>query len=355
MAQNLAWDIHTDWAYALGGPLGRAVIKQHIDDFIVEEILKHEASGSGEHLWLKVQKTGANTEWVARQLAKWARVSARAVSYAGLKDRHGLTRQTFSIHLPGKADPDVSQLQDYTQGSFSILQQCRSVRKLQRGALAGNRFQIRLRDCVITETALSQRLQSIQETGVPNYFGEQRFGYDNLQQAVQQLVVKEELPRQRHLKSIYISTLRSYLFNLVLSQRVASGDWNRLLAGDWVMLEGSHSGFLATESDFADLQARCSVKDLHPTGPMPGEGDVQVAGLVADLEQAWLEPYQVWQKTLCRLGVDGQRRSLRLVVNDLSLSMCDGDPVLSFSLPAGAYATVVLREICQVEDAARQA
>lgn len=356
--QQLPWDLTMDWPYAHGGPLGSAVLRTEPEDFFVDEQLGHEPTGTGEHLWLRVEKRGANTDWVAQQLARWAGVSPRVVSYAGLKDRHAVTRQSFSIQLPGKPDPDPAGLAEVSQGEFTILEQQRSSKKLQRGALAANAFVLRLRSCDVAFERLQERVAEIAQYGVPNYFGEQRFGYSNLQQAVQQLVVEGRVPRQRNRKALYFSVLRSYLFNRVLAQRVRSQQWQQVLAGEWLMLTGSNSGFLNAEDNDSEarveLEQRCAKFDVHPSGPMVGEGDAFVAADAAEFEQQQLAPYQAWIDALAQQRVEAQRRPLRLRPEQMSIEQIDDDPLIRFQLPAGSYATVVLRELLNLSDASRK-
>lgn len=331
------------WPRAHGEDLAAALIRVQVDDFIVEEIPRHEPTGSGEHLWLQVEKRAANTAWVARQLARWAGIPARGVSYAGLKDRHAVTRQCFSLHLPGQADPDPSTLADFSRGDFSILGQQRSARKLQRGALAGNRFQIRLRECSASLEQLQDRLQRISREGVPNYFGEQRFGHDNLAQALRCVVAERKPPRDRDLRALYFSVLRSYLFNRLLAQRVGDGSWQRILPDERVMLAGSHSWFSAVGECLETLQQRCGQGDIHPTAALAGMDSSSHP--VPAWEAESLAPYADWLAALNHFKLEAQRRPLRLMAAGLQLSEREGDPVLHFELPAGAYATALLREI----------
>jgi tRNA pseudouridine13 synthase len=200
---------------AYGDPLGTAVLKAIAEDFQVDEVLDIPLSGDGEHLWLWVEKRGLNTEDAARRLAKAAGVPLRTVSYAGLKDRQALTRQWFSIQLPGKADPDLSAAENDT---LKILKSTRHKRKLQRGAHAANGFTLRLTQLQADKAALDQRLELIKKQGIPNYFGAQRFGYDggNVGEA-RQYAERKALPEQRNVRSRLLSTARSYLFNNVLA------------------------------------------------------------------------------------------------------------------------------------------
>ena len=229
---------------AHGEPCGQAILKASAEDFQVDEVLDIPLSGDGEHLWLWVEKRGLNTEEAVRRLARAAGVPQRAISYAGLKDRQALTRQWFSLHLPGKADPDLAAACDET---LVILQQGRHRRKLQRGAHAANGFR------QADPAALEARLQTIAAGGVPNYFGPQRFGYQggNLADA-QQCAREQRLPEQRNRRSRTLSAARSWLFNQVLAGRIADGSWKRAQEGDLLAFTDSRSHFPATATDLAD-------------------------------------------------------------------------------------------------------
>lgn len=315
-----------DWPRAHGEPLFRARLRVQPADFQVTEQLGWTPEGDGEHDYLWVEKTGNNTEWVARQLARFAEVPARDVGYAGLKDRHAVTRQWFSV--PRWHSPDW---QSITLDGVQILAVQRHLRKLRRGAHQGNGFRIVLREPNALDPALvAQRLAVIREQGVPNYFGQQRFGRNgaNLQLA-ESWAQGKRLPRDK--RSLAISTLRSALFNDVLAGRVASGDWHHLRDGDSANLDGSASVFAVEAVDDA-LRARCAAMDIHPAIELAGQG----SGVV---------PEQ-WQIALDRARVEPGTRSLRLPVRDLSHAFLDEGLLLTFSLPRGAFATAVLREIC---------
>ncbi len=214
---------------ASGESLGSAVLKAVAEDFQVDEVLDIPLSGQGEHLWLWVEKRDLNTEEAARRLARAAGVPVRAISYAGLKDRQALTRQWFSLHLPGKADPDLSRAED---DSLRVLKQVRHQRKLQRGAHSANGFTLRLTALAADHQALDARLQQLKVQGVPNYFGSQRFGYGggNVHDA-QDWASRKALPEQRNVRSRLLSAARSYVFNQVLAARVADGSWQRAQVG----------------------------------------------------------------------------------------------------------------------------
>jgi tRNA pseudouridine13 synthase len=330
-----------DWPYALGKPAINGQLRVQPADFEVEELSAVEPSGEGSHLWLWVEKIGANTDWVAGQLARAAGCAPRDVGFAGMKDRHAVTRQWFSLPWkPGAA----AEFTDPAIEGVCVLDFKLHEKKLRRGVLRGNRFRILLRQLQGDLGSLEPRLQQIAEQGVPNYFGPQRFGFGgaNVERAVHWLQQGGRLPRAK--RSIYLSALRSFLFNQVLAARVTGGNWNSLLEGELAMLDGTHSIFLSEEVDEV-LQQRCQDLDLHPTGPLPGRGGMATQSAAFEVEQAVLAPYANAIASLASFGVDAERRSLRLRVNELSWELQPDILLLEFSLPAGAYATVVIREI----------
>ncbi len=207
---------------AHGAACGEAVLKAVAEDFQVDEVLDIPLSGEGEHLWLWVEKRGLNTEEAARRLGRAAGVQQKNVSYAGLKDRQALTRQWFSLHLPGKADPDLGAAEG---ADLRILRCTRHSRKLQRGAHAANGFTLRLTGLRAERALLDARLERIAADGVPNYFGLQRFGHGggNLVDA-RSCAEQGLLPANRNLRSRFLSAGRSYLFNRLLAERVAGGE-----------------------------------------------------------------------------------------------------------------------------------
>ena len=332
-----------NWPYAHGRPVSHARIRSVPEDFRVDEILGFVADGEGEHLLLQVEKRGANTAWVARQLARIAGLRTRDVSYAGRKDRNAVTVQHFTVWLGKRPEPDWTAIDD---SEFRILSVQRHRRKLRLGALQGNRFRLIVRELAGPTSALEERLQAIRDRGVPNYFGEQRFGRDggNIKRALAFFSDPRRV-RDRDTRSLLLSTARSLIFNAVLAQRVQQGTWNAVLPGEACMLDGSRSVFCAHEVDAA-LQARVAEGDVHPSGPLWGKGVSLVDLRVAELEKEVAEQYAVWARGLETAGLQLARRALRLPVQELCWTFPDDKTLsLEFVLPAGAYATAVLREI----------
>ncbi len=327
---------------ASGQALGTAVLKAVAEDFQVDEVLDIPLAGQGEHLWLWVEKRDLNTEEAARRLARASGVPLRNISYAGLKDRQALTRQWFSLHLPGKADPDLSRAED---ASLRILKQARHLRKLQRGAHSANGFILRLTALAADHQALDARLAQLKQQGVPNYFGSQRFGHagGNLVDA-REWAARAALPEQRNVRSRLLSTARSYLFNQVLAARVAEGTWQHAQMGDLLAFTNSRSFFPAGEQECSD--PRLAILDLHPTGPLWGDGPTLTAGATAEVEQRVGAANEALCQWLARAGMGHERRILRLPIGGLTWHYPEPDILqLEFVLPAGCFATVMVREL----------
>lgn len=327
--------------YAHGGPPIAAQLRREPADFRVDEILGFEPSGSGEHAFLDIEKTGANTEWVSRQLARELGLAPVAVGFSGLKDRHAITRQAFTVHLGTKPQPDWNAL---AIPGVRVIGATRHARKLKRGAHRGNRFIIVLRDVRGERDRVESVLAAIRAHGVPNYFGEQRFGRDEGNLALaRQLFSGTRLPREKH--GIALSAARSELFNAVLARRVGERNWNRALDGEVFMLAGTHSVF-GPETLSDELAQRLAAFDIHPTGPMWGRGELRSGDAVRAIEEAAIDAQRDLAQGLEKVGLEQQRRSLRLVARDLDASWNGDDLTLSFALESGAFATVVVRELC---------
>ncbi len=330
-----------DWPRAYGDPPLRGVIRSTPEDFQVDEVLGFVADGDGTHAFLKIRKKNANTEWVAKQLTRYAGVRQVDVGYAGLKDRRAVTTQWFSVDLAGHEAPDWPALKE---GGIEFIEITRHRRKLKRGALQGNRFKIVVREVEGDLEAFEHRLLQIASGGVPNYFGEQRFGFSNLEKATAMFTGQLKKVRRPD-KSMYLSAARSWLFNQILAARVASNTWNRPMPGDVMMLSGTQSIF-AVETPDSEIEQRISDLDIHPTGAMWGSGELASMLEVAALEKSAVESDALLCDGLKRVGLKQQRRSLRLMPLDLQFKQLDPQSIeLQFELPAGSYATVVLREL----------
>ena len=337
-------------ARAHGASVLTARIRVSAEDFFVEELPAFEASGAGEHLLLTIEKRGMNTAFAAKRIAAWAGVDESAIGQAGMKDRHAVTRQRFTVWLPKKVAPDFDALQS---DDLRVLDHAWHARKLPRGALAGNRFVLVLRDVEGQRDAIDARLQAIATQGVPNYFGEQRFGRggNNVQQAVAMFAGRRV---KREERSMLLSAARSELFNRVLAARVEAGTWNSALDGEVWMLDGSRSVF-GPEALTDESQARLDAFDIHPTGPLWGEGELRSGDVAREVELAAMQGDSATRlrNGLERAGLKQERRALRLQPSELRWQWLDDAALeLRFALPPGCYATTVLRELGDITDAA---
>lgn len=330
----------TQFIPAYAAPL-TGQFRTHNSDFKVDEQMDIPLSGQGEHLWLHVRKTGANTEWVAGQLARCAGIKEVDIGYAGLKDRHAVTTQWFSLQLAGKPDPDFSTL----PSEIEILQSTRHDKKLRTGALTANHFQLILRNVEGDLAQAKAIIELIKRRGVPNYFGEQRFGIGrtNLNKALDWFN-GEFRPKQRHQMGLYLSAARSWIFNHILQERVKQGNWYTRLEGDAFVLDNSHAWF--TDDNSENLMQRLDQGDIHPSGAMWGEGELPTLSTMQQLEVQQAEQFPEFCKGLIKNRLKQERRALRINVKNLEYLVLDDSTLqLNFTLPAGAYATTVLAQL----------
>lgn len=336
-----------DWPTAWGAPPARATIRTQPDDFQVTELLGFEPCGEGEHVYLFLEKRKLNTRDVVDRIAALSGVRARDIGYCGLKDRNARTRQWFSVGLAGRSQPDWEALQ--AEGGIRVLHQCRHRRKLRRDSHRGNRFCLRLRDLHGDRAVLEQRLEQVRDAGVPNYFGEQRFGRggSTLSGARRWVRGGRRPPAAR--RGLFLSALRAYLFNQLLAQRVNSDNWNVLSPGEACMLAGSRSFFVCTAED-TDLARRLAAGDIHPGLPLWGRAAPGAASMLSGHRRT-LAQWQDICAFLEEVGVDVAWRSARLLPDDFCWRFCeDGTLQLDFVLGAGSYATALLGEFVCYSD-----
>ncbi|RLA41293.1 MAG: tRNA pseudouridine(13) synthase TruD [Gammaproteobacteria bacterium] len=321
---ELSPEFPLNFAHAYKILAGSAELKTEPEDFVVvEEFDEASFSGAGEHVCLQIRKRGQNTRWIAAALAEVAGVAERDIGFCGMKDRHAVTTQWFSV-----AHADEWRMSPLAIPDCEVLQVVRHQRKLRRGSHRGNNFAIRLRNVSesIDVAILDERLALIAKSGVPNYFGEQRFGI-----AGQNLVEADRLlrrGRQRKMggrQGIFLSAARSYLFNQVLSERVKQQSWSQVLDAEVI-----------------------------PQGPLWGRGRSASKGALAELENRVLADFQPWCNALEHLGLDQQRRDLLLRLSQFEWHWQGRDLCLSFALPVGTYATSVLRELLEVNTLAHR-
>jgi tRNA pseudouridine13 synthase len=335
-----------EWATAHGDALFDAKIRTTAADFIVTEKCDIEFSGEGEHDFLWIEKTGNNTHWVAECLAKHGGVPLRDVGYAGLKDRHAITQQWFSVRRLGTVD-----WTEFSENGIEILEQRRHRRKLRRGAHAANAFRIGLRagDLEKHRTGIAERLSRLNDEGVPNYFGEQRFGRNGSNiDLCKRVFAGQKMSRAK--RSIALSAARSLIFNSILAQRVASGSWNEILPGELANLDGSASVFAVDEVN-AEIRRRCDEFDIHPTGSLWGDGSPRSTLDVAAMENAVASEFAELRDGIVATRMDPASRALRLRVTNLKWDLQPEVLWLEFELTKGGYATAVLRELAKIEAA----
>ena len=332
----------TAWLY--GQPAASGVVKANPEDFVVIEDLGYRPDGDGEQVLVRIRKNGCNTRFVAEALAKFAKIHPRDVSFAGMKDRHAVTEQWFCLRVPGKETPDFTAFQ--LEGC-EVLESARHRRKLRTGALQGNAFTLVLRQ-ISDREAVEQRLQQLALQGFPNYFGEQRFGHANNNLIMAQRWAADEIHvRERSKRSFLLSAARSALFNQVVSDRLSKmGSLTRVMPGDALQLTGRGSWFVAAEEELPGLQARTENNELRVTAPLPGSGDPGTQGEALAIEQKSLAHETALIALLARERVEAARRAALVVPRDLRWSWWDDVTVeLSFWLPAGSFATSLVREL----------
>ena len=326
--------------YLLGTPQQAGRLKAEFADFIVREELGYPLAGEGEFVAVKVRKTNANTLFVGEQLAKFVGISAKNMSYAGLKDRHAVTEQWFCLHLAGKETPDFST---FACEGVEILEVTRHNRKIRTGALEGNHFELLLRDVVETDE-LKQRLNQLQAVGFPNYFTEQRFGRDghNLTQA-QRWASGEISVKDRKKRSFYLSVARSEVFNLVVSQRIAEQQMQTVLLGDYLQLAGSNSFFEVKAEDLVQSQQRLKESDVLLTAPLIGENSLELNA--NESEKAIVAQQENLIGLMKKERMNAARRAMLCKPQNLSWNFEPEGLRLKFFLNSGSYATALVREL----------
>jgi tRNA pseudouridine13 synthase len=336
------------WVFAPGS----ALIRCRPEDFQVTEQLGFELSGEGEHCFLYLQKRQLNSMELLQRLSTLCGVAPGSIGFSGMKDRNAVTRQWFSVGLAGRAEPDWHALE--SPGDVRVLEVGRHRRKLRRGVHRANRFTLLLRELKGERSALEARLQKLREDGVPNYFGEQRFGRNGSTMEQAQRWMRSGRRVSRDKRSLYLSALRAFVFNQLLAQRVQNGDWNAIQPGDVCMLRGTRSFFTCDEVS-EDIRARATGGDLHPGLPLWGCGLGRTSPMLSALEGASLEECRDICEFLETFGLDLAWRSARLLPNDFCWRFCDdGTLQLDFSLGAGSYATALIAEFVQYKEGWRE-
>jgi len=336
------------WPRAWGSLPGSASIRCCPEDFKVSEQLGFELSGAGEHCFLYVQKRQLNSMELLQRLSALSGAAPRDIGLSGLKDRNAVTRQWFSVGMAGRAEPDWHALE--AGGDVQVVAMGRHLRKLRRGVHRANRFTLVLRALTGERAALEQRLEKLRDAGVPNYFGEQRFGRNGstLEQARRWMHSGRRLSRDK--RSLYFSALRAYVFNRLLALRVENGDWNAINPGDVCLLRGTRSFFTCAEVN-DDIRARARGGDIHPGLPLWGRGQASVDAMFGARQADTLAECRDICDFLEESALDLAWRPARMVPDDFCWQFCDDETLqLDFSLGAGSYATALLAEFVQYKE-----
>jgi len=341
---------NTNWPTAYPKLAVKAYFRTQVEDFQVTELTSRKLKDSGPHLFLFIEKQGTNTHWLARKLANHANLDLKDVGYAGLKDRHAITRQWFSLPVKDKL-PDLTHV--FSKDEFTLLSQGYYGVKLKRGALGGNAFRIVLRQVEGDKQQIEQRLELIRARGVPNYFGVQRFGNngDNLNQAFN-MFENGKRPRNKQKGSMYISAARSFLFNEMLAKRIKLNCWDRPIEGEVFGFPGSQKGF--SQEGTCEESQRWRRNLIHPTCALWGKNESLAQQALLDIEQEVAADNPVFRDGLINKGLKQERRAARMLVPDL-FWMWQGDSlILRFSLASGYFATSILTELGDIQEAPRE-
>jgi tRNA pseudouridine13 synthase len=267
-----------------------------------------------------------------------------------MKDRFAVTEQWFGIHLPGKA---IYDLNDLTIEGVEVLSVKRHNKKLRIGALSGNSFELVLRNVDNADDVL-RRWAAVSQFGVPNYFGEQRFGINggNLERAMELFQGKKVKDKKK--RGIYLSAARSEIFNQIISKRIKQNQFESLSVGDVFMLSGTQSVFLADNID-EEMKQRFQEKDIDLTASLWGAGELMSQGESKALEQEIADDYSEFCEGLAKFGLKQERRRIRLSLTEGKIKSEDDTVTLNFFLPSGCYATTILRELISYQDMTERA
>jgi tRNA pseudouridine13 synthase len=333
-------------------------IKARPEDFEVEEVPAYQPSGQGEYLYLWLEKREMGAEYFVRQVARRLDVPVGEIGTAGLKDRHAVTRQMVSV--PARAEERLGRLEG---DGIRVLRVGRHGNKLRPGHLHGNRFRILVRDpAAAAGQRLGPLLERLRREGLPNFYGSQRFGRDGETVRLGLALLRGEPPplsavgrplnaRSPFLRKLALSAAQSALFNHYLARRMADGLLGRVLPGD-VMAKWPFGGMFVAE-DVAREQARFGARETVTAGPMFGRKMFAAAGEAAGREADVLREAGLAREAFHGFGklLAGTRRHNLVYVEDLAAAVEDEGVRLTFTLPAGSYATGLLREVLHNEPA----
>ncbi|PML78150.1 tRNA pseudouridine(13) synthase TruD [Enterovibrio norvegicus] len=337
-------DVMHSLAYQHGRPTATGRLKAQPEHFFVSETLDFTPAGHGEHFLVRIRKIGENTKYVANELAKACGVKSRDVSWAGLKDRHAVTEQWFSVHLPGQDDPDLTEFVDTHEGVDAILETTRHDKKLRPGDLIGNRFSLVITDFT-GDATIDARLSNIRDKGVPNYFGSQRFGRNgNNVVSAREWGQDKFRVRDKSKRSFYLSAARSYMFNQVLSARIEQGMTHTPMRGDMLIDDTEHLKLVLDTDKATELLEK---GHWLISGPMTGDNALPTEADARKFEQNIIDQEPDLLAVIRSNRMRHDRRALMLFPQEMEWT-CEKDTLtVSFSLPAGSFATAVMREVIE--------
>lgn len=323
-------------AYLHGKPSASAKLKVQPEHFIVREKLGFEFAGEGEHLMLLVRKRGENTKFVANELAKVCGILSKNVGWSGLKDRHAVTEQWLSFHMPKHEEVDFSTfLKQYPH--IQILKTTRHNKKLRPGDHQSNEFVVTLTE-VDDVNSVTSRLELVSKLGVPNYFGEQRFGRNgnNLEEA-RRWGRENVRTRNQNKRSMYLSAARSWIFNQIVSKRIMNGGLDIAIDGDLVKV--NHEQVLVNEDNIELLS------DYKITAALAGDNDLPTHNAAKALEQAVVDSEPDLMALIRGNRMRHDRREVILHPQHLKWDLSASEVTLAFELSSGSFATSVIREL----------
>lgn len=340
--------INAGLTYPYGTPQLAGQIKSEPEDFKVTEQLGFTFSGQGEHLYLYIQKTALTTHQLIEIIAKITGVQPRQVGYSGLKDKQAVTCQWLSVQLPGCRQ--MPEIEDTDQ--FQILHKHWHEKKLKVGAHKSNQFEIVVRNITGSMDNLSSTVDQIKQSGFANYFGEQRFGVkqDNVEQAVKVLNNRHKCKRlTRTKKSMYLSALRSELFNQIVSLRIQNGVWMQPFNGDIFILAGSQSIF--TEGLTDELLQRYSEFDIHCGSSLFGTGESRLTGEAVEIENEIFNNNMDLCETLLQQKIKRSYRANRAQARNLQIEFIPEQKLihLRVELDKGCYLTSLLNHFVTID------
>ncbi|GAA4023561.1 tRNA pseudouridine(13) synthase TruD [Deinococcus rubellus] len=327
-------------------PGSGGTLRSRPEDFVVEERPTYLPSGSGNHLYLHLEKTGHTTAHVARELSAQLGVKAKDLGIAGLKDRHAVTRQWIS--LPAKFE---ARLGDFSFEGVRILEVSRHANKLGLGHLRGNRFTVRVRAAAGTAAQAQTTLELLTRLGVPNYFGPQRFGLGglNAEEGLRVLRGESEL-RDPQVRRFLSSSVQSAVFNRWVSRRLERGLFDALLSGDMAKKHDTGGVFLVEDAEAESLRAERN--EISATGTLFGRKTKPLTLDAGALEAEVLGEFGLTPEVFS--SRKGDRRLIRIFMEDAQVQPEDDGYTVSFALPKGSFATSVLRELMKTDVDARQ-